>query len=259
MRYCVKLLLVGLATLLVSLGTLALAPVDRQGKLAYSIARWWTWAILKIAGIRLKVRGLDRLEPGRPYVFIVNHQSNIDIPVLVQGLTGFQLRWVAKKELLYIPFFGWGLWASKHITVDRSNRRKSMASLRKAREGIVAGICVVVFPEGTRSPDGRLLPFKRGGFLLAMKAKAPLVPVTIKGSGSLLPRGDWRIRAGEVEVIVSDPIGLEQVQGKNLNDLLNQVRAIIESHSRQYAASARADKSFSESPRAATATEQGYR
>lgn len=238
MLYSIKLFLVILITLPASLLIIPLGFFDRQGSIAYQISRFWTWGILKIGGIHLKVKGLEHLDPGRQYIFMANHQSNIDIPVLVQSLARYQLRWVAKRELLFIPLFGWAMWASKHIVVDRSNRAKAMASLRKARERIEGGISVVVFPEGTRSADGQLLPFKRGGFVLAVKTQTPIVPITINGSGTILPRGDWRIRGGEIEVIVSEPVPLDRYHAGNIRGLLSHVRTLIESHYRQYAGTA---------------------
>ena len=235
MLYSIKLVLVILITLPASLLIILLGFCDRKGKIAYRVSRFWTWGILKIAGIRLKVIGLEQLDSSRQYIFMANHQSNIDIPVLVQSLTKFQLRWVAKRELLFIPLFGWAMWASRHIVVDRSNRSKAMASLRKAKERIEGGISVVLFPEGTRSADGQLLPFKRGGFVLAVKTQTPIVPITINGSGALLPRGDWRIRGGEIEVIVSEPVPLNEYRAGNIRGLLSHVRTIMESHSRQQA------------------------
>ena len=234
MLYSIKLFLVILVTLPASLLIIPLGLLDKNGKIAYGVSRLWTWAILKIAGIRLEVKGLEHLDPSRQYIFMANHQSNIDIPVLVQSLTGFQLRWVAKRELLFIPLFGWAMWASRHIVVDRSDRSKAMASLRKAKERIEGGICVVLFPEGTRSSDGHLLPFKRGGFVLAVKTKTPIVPIIINGSGAILPRGDWRIKGGKIEVIVSEPVPLDQYHAGNIRSLLSHVRAIMESHSRQH-------------------------
>ena len=234
MSYSLKLFLIGLVTLPLCLLIVSLGPFDRKGKLAYGVGRLWARMILKIGCIHLKVQGLDRLDPSRQYIFMANHQSNIDIPVLAQTLSKFQLRWLAKKELLLVPLFGWALWASRHIVVDRSNRSKAMASLRKAKERIAGGISVVIFPEGTRSSDGQLLPFKRGGFVLALQTQTPIVPITINGSGAILPKGDWRLRGGEIEVIVSDPISLEQVHPGNLRSLLSQVRGIIESHSRRH-------------------------
>lgn len=233
MHFAIKALLVVLVSLVTGILVLALAPLDHDGRLAYRLSRFWTWSILKIGGIRLRIEGLELLDPKRPYVFIANHQSNIDIPVLVQSLAQFQLRWAAKKELLRVPVFGWALRASRHIIVDRSNRAKAMASLRRAREILQSGLSVVFFPEGTRSSGGELLPFKRGGFVLAIKTRTPIVPVTIKGSRSVLPKGDWRIRPGEIVVIVSQPIPLDQPYAGRLGNLVSHVREVMEAHARQ--------------------------
>ncbi|MCH7571077.1 MAG: 1-acyl-sn-glycerol-3-phosphate acyltransferase, partial [Deltaproteobacteria bacterium] len=189
------------------------------------------WGILKLCGIRLAVQGLEGLDPNRQYIFIANHQSYIDIPVLVQALSQFQLRWIAKKELFWVPLFGWVLWSSKHIIVDRSSLSRAMNSLSRARERIEKGISVVVFPEGTRSRHGDLLPFKRGGFLLAFKSQTPIVPVTIKGSGVVWSRGDWRIRSGEIAIVMGKPVSVDRYRAQDLKLLVNRVRAEIESHS----------------------------
>ena len=93
---------------------------DPHGKRVYLINQFWTWLILRIGRDFTQVRGLENIDPGQQYIFMVNHQSNIDIPVVVQSLANFQLRWIAKKELLWVPFFGWAMWATKHITVDRT-------------------------------------------------------------------------------------------------------------------------------------------
>ena len=231
MPYSLKLLLFSLLTTSACLVILPLAPFDRDGILAYRISRFWAWGILKLCGIRLVVQGLEGLDPNRQYIFIANHQSYIDIPVLVQALSQFQLRWIAKKELFWVPLFGWVLWSSKHIIVDRSSLSRAMNSLSRARERIEKGISVVVFPEGTRSHHGDLLPFKRGGFLLAFKSQTPIVPVTIKGSGAVWSRGDWRIRSGEIEIVMGKPVSVDRYRAQDLKLLLNRVRAEIESHS----------------------------
>jgi len=163
---------------------------------------------------------------------MVNHQSNIDIPVLVQSLTQFQLRWIAKKELLWVPLFGWAMWATKHIIVNRSDPTDAVKSLERAKRRIAAGISVVVFPEGTRSRNGKLLPFKKGGFLLALKTGKNIVPVTINGSGQLLPSGDWRLRSGNVEVIVEKPITTETYRAGSIRLLSDRVRQAIVAHLR---------------------------
>lgn len=236
MLYGIKLLLIVLITLPLGAAILCVGPFDKTGRWAYAVSRLWSWSILKIGGVRLSARGLDRLDAGRPYIFMANHQSLIDIPVLVGSFPRFQLRWVAKKELLYIPLFGWALWASRHITVDRADYSTAARSLRKAKEKIESGISVVIFPEGTRSLSGELLPFKKGGFLLAVKTKTPIVPVTINGSRAVLLRKDWRIRAGEVEVVVGDPIPVDSVHPADLQGLLTRVREIIEAGLRRPAA-----------------------
>ncbi len=204
--YTLKLVLIVLGSIVQSIPMIALGLVDPYGKRVYPMFRFWSWCVLKIGGVELKVRDTGRLDPRQAYVFMANHQSNIDIPVLVQALAPFQLRWIAKRELLRIPFFGWALWASKHIVVKRSRSKDVVAAIAGAREKLTRGISVVVFPEGTRSTDGQLLPFKRGGFRLAEQAGVPIVPVTINGSGVLMKRGDWRLKRGEVEVVVGDAI-----------------------------------------------------
>lgn len=228
MLYGIKFLLIALITLPLGVAVLCVGPFDKTGRCAYAVSRLWGWSVLKIGGVRLNARGLDRLDPGRPYVFIANHQSLMDIPVMLQTFPRFQLRWVAKKELLYVPFFGWALWASKHIIVDRADYSKAAKSLRKAKEKIESGVSVVIFPEGTRSASGALLPFKKGGFLLAVKTKTPIVPVTINGSREVLLRKDWRIHGGEVEVVVGDPIPADSFYPADLQGLVTRVRGIIE-------------------------------
>ena len=227
MFYLAQLCVLLVVTVPLAMVTIALGPFDRHGKRVYRINQFWTWLILRIGGISLKVSGLENLEPGRQYVFMVNHQSNMDIPALVQSLAPFQLRWIAKRELLRVPLFGWAMWATKHITVDRSDPLDAMKSLERAKQKIAAGISIVVFPEGTRSRDGRLLPFKKGGFLVAVQTRTKIVPVTIRGSAAVLPAGDWRLRPGTIEVFVDKPIATDGYRLGTLRALTEQVREII--------------------------------
>ena len=230
MLYFFKLAVIGTVTVPATLMTILVGLFDPYGKHVYGISRFWTWMVLRVGGISLKVHGLNHIDPKQPYIFMVNHQSNIDIPVLVQSLPAFQLRWIAKKELLWVPLFGWAMWAAKHLTVDRSDRSDALGVFKKARQQMAHGISVVVFPEGTRSGDGRLLPFKRGGFLLAVKTKTPIVPVTINGSGRILPKGDWRIRRGEIEVTVGKPVGMENYRPGTARGLSAEVYEQVLKH-----------------------------
>jgi 1-acyl-sn-glycerol-3-phosphate acyltransferase len=234
MLYSLKLALIILTTLPAAFFTVLFGFLDCHGKRVYGISRCWTWTILKISGIILNVQGRNLIDPRRPYIFMSNHQSNIDIPVLVQSLTGFQLRWIAKKELLWVPLFGWALWAAKHITVDRTKGAGTLSSLNRAKERIENGISVVVFPEGTRSEDGALLPFKRGGFLLAVKTRTPIVPVTINGSGAVLRKGDWRVKGGYVQVTIGQPVSVENYRGGNLRSLAAHVHELMEAQISQH-------------------------
>ena len=227
MLYGLKLVALGAVTVPASLLTVLFGLFDSHGKYANLISRFWSWLILTVGGVSLRVNGLSDLDPRRQYVFMVNHQSNIDIPVLLYGLSGFQLRWLAKKEMLWVPFLGWAMWAARHIAVDRGDRNDALRSLKKAQERMAGGISIVFFPEGTRSSDGTLLPFKRGGFLLAVKTQTPIVPVTINGSGKILAKGEWRVRPGEIRVTVGSPVSVEGDGAKNLRALSARVRELI--------------------------------
>ena len=219
-----------MATVPAALVTILIGFFDSSGKHVNGISRFWAWMMLAVGGVSLKVNGLTHLNPKQQYVFMVNHQSNFDIPVLIQSLPEFQLRWIAKRELLWVPLFGWAMWAARHIMVNRSDRSDALGVLKNARKQIARGISVVVFPEGTRTTDGHLLPFKRGGFLLAVKTKTPIVPVTINGSGRILPKGDWRIRPGEIEVTVGEPIAVENYRPETVRGLPAQVYERIAKH-----------------------------
>ena len=148
--YTLKLVLIVLGSILQSIPIIALGLVDPRGKRVYPLFRFWSWCVLKTGGVRLRIRRTGHLDPSRAYIFMANHQSNIDIPVLVQALAPLQLRWMAKRELLRVPFFGWALWASKHIIVKRARSKDVAAAMASACEKLAQGISVVVFPEGTR-------------------------------------------------------------------------------------------------------------
>ena len=228
MLYLFKLAVVGIVTVPAALVTVLFGLFDPHGKHVYFISRFWAWLIVALGGISIRVHGLERLDARRRYLFMANHQSNVDIPVLLHSLPQFQLRWIAKRELLWVPFLGWGLWAGKHIAVDRGDTAGALGSLKKAAARMANGISVVVFPEGTRSPDGRLLPFKRGGFLLAAKTGTEIVPVTISGSRELLPKGAWRLRSGVVDVYINEPIATNERRPGALRALVDHVHRTIE-------------------------------
>src|SRR5262245_27714572 len=136
MFYILRLTLFIVITILLAALTIVAGLFNRHGKGGYRVNHLWAWPIMRMGGILVSVTGRENLEAGQQYIFMVNHQSNVDIPVIVQSLPRFQLRWIAKRELLRVPFFGWAMWATKHITVDRSDPHDAVNSLQRAKEKI---------------------------------------------------------------------------------------------------------------------------
>lgn len=179
---------------------------DADARLAFRVARWWAWLNLKVSGARLAVDGLEHLDPRQSYVFVSNHRSHLDVLALMVALWEFQLRWVAKEELFRVPLFGWALRAMKQILVNRRDHAQAVASLAAAKQRMHDGISVVFFPEGTRA-GGPMLPFKKGAFVFALETGAPIVPIGITGTASILPRDGWLPRhGGDVLVSIRPPI-----------------------------------------------------
>jgi len=166
------------------------------------------------------------VDPTRPAVYISNHQSAADIPALFMALP-VNVRYVAKKQLAYIPVFGWYLWLARYPLVDRGNRTKAIASLEKAGKQIRDGVSIIAYAEGTRSADGSILPFKRGPFALALKARVPVVPVTIEGAHKLMPKGTWQVNPQPVKVKIGKPIDISGYGEEERERLANDVRAVI--------------------------------
>ncbi len=184
--------------------------------------RLWAPSLLWLAGARVEVEGAENVAAGRATLYASNHQSTLDIPVLFHALP-VDLRFVAKEQLRWVPLVGWYIQMAGHILVDRSNRTRAIASLDRAAERIVRRqISLIVFPEGTRSPDRRILPFKHGPFGLALKAQIPVVPITIEGSAQVMPRRSWAIRPGTVRVRIGAPL---EVSGFDVNDRAGLARA----------------------------------
>lgn len=198
-----------------SIAALCTAPFTIKGIAYHGIARLWSRGLLVISGIRLKVGGANFLDPARSYIYIANHASQFDIPATLAGIPD-QIRIVYKKELEKIPVFGWSLKFNKtYISIDRGHGESALQSLEAAAEKIRSGTSVILFAEGTRSPDGKLQPFKRGPFNLAVRAGVPVVPVTINGSYAILPKHSSRIRPGTISLTISEPIYPTGSAGKN--------------------------------------------
>jgi 1-acyl-sn-glycerol-3-phosphate acyltransferase len=160
---------------------------------------------VRVAGVKIEVRGLENLQPSRSYIFMSNHTSNLDPPVFVPNIPG-RCSVFFKKEVLRVPIFGTVLKMAEMVPVDRHNREAAIESVHAAAKVLRSGLNMVIFPEGTRSTDGRLLPFKKGPFHLAMEARVPVLPVTLLGTHECWPKGSFASHAGTVTVIFHPPI-----------------------------------------------------
>lgn len=191
-------------------------------------ARQWARVCLWLGGVSLKVIGVEHLPTQGAAVYMSNHQGNFDIPALFAGLP-VQFRWLAKAELFRIPLFGLTLRIAGAIPVERQDRRLSILSMNLAAQRVVAGTSIMIFPEGTRSPDGALLPFKKGGFILALQAQVPIVPIAIDGSAALMLKSSWMIRSGEIRLRIFPAIQTSGLEMKDRDALLTEVEARIAS------------------------------
>lgn len=208
----------------VVMGSLSLVSslFDRAGRKQHWCAQTWCRMIAHTAGTRVRVHGAEHIRPDTSYVFLSTHQSYMDIPAML-GYLPAQLRIAAKKSLFRIPFMGWHLTRAGHIPIDRGSTEKAVATMQRAAGYVQRGICAFVFPEGTRSRDGRLHRFKKGGFKLAMQAQVPIIPVTIVGSRQALPPDEIIFRPGPIDMYIDAPIPTAGLSDDDLEPLMQTV------------------------------------
>jgi 1-acyl-sn-glycerol-3-phosphate acyltransferase len=211
-------------TLLMMLAGLPLSLVSPDW--LHNWGRLWARGGLLLAGVRLEIHGTEHTPAGRPLVFMPNHQSSFDILVMYAAIPG-QFRWLAKAELFRIPIFGLTMSRAGYISIDRSNRIKALESMKLAAGRIAAGTSVVIFPEGTRTTDGHLLPFKKGGFMLALQSGVDIVPMAIQGSYEVMSKKSLKVRSGTIRVDFFPPVTTSTHSVRELDDLMNQVREPI--------------------------------
>ena len=213
------------ATLLLGSLTLVTYPFDRRGKVAHRYARLWGKAALLANHVKVRMDGQELSGKG-PYIFMSNHQGIYDIFALLAHLP-FEFKWLAKKELFSIPFFGWAMAAAGYISIDREGTRQTVKALNKAAEKIREGMSVVIFPEGSRSPDGSIQPFKKGGFTLAIKSGVPIVPIAIAGTRDIMPKDKLTAASGEIRIRMSPPIEIKDYALKDRKSLMEKVSKTI--------------------------------
>jgi 1-acyl-sn-glycerol-3-phosphate acyltransferase len=217
------------AVMTVILGTVAifLSLFDSSGNIPHLVARLWGKIQLRITGIRVCITGLQNINHQKSYILVSNHQSNFDIFALL-GYLPIQFRWIAKAELFRAPFMGWAMHRIGYIPIERDSPKKAYRSMLKAAEAVNRGVSVMIFPEGTRSPDGRLQSFKKGLFLIALKSQAPILPITIQGTAKIMKKGDWRTYPGEVQITIDPPIETAGIPAAKEEELSQQVRRTLE-------------------------------
>jgi 1-acyl-sn-glycerol-3-phosphate acyltransferase len=211
------------------LGLLALpgGMFDRSGRRLHWFSRTWSWLIMKTILSPVNVTGLDKIDTSKPHVYAVNHASALDIPVLYVYLP-FQFRIAFKKELLAYPIVGWQLKRSGQICIDQQNPGRSISAIRAALKGLEAGLPLVIFPEGGRTPDGEIKPFLPGAFFLAIKAQVDIVPVALVGTYELCPMDTYHIKCRPLEMRVGKPISTAGLTLRDMETVSARVHAAID-------------------------------
>jgi 1-acyl-sn-glycerol-3-phosphate acyltransferase len=214
------------ATLVLGFLALITYPFDPQGRIVHRYARLWGRVALRANGVTVKVEGSEHLHGNGPYIFMANHQGIYDIFALL-GHLPFQFKWLAKKELFSIPFFGWTMAAAGYIPIDREGTRETVRAMNEAAEKIRNGMSVVIFPEGSRSPDGSIQSFKKGGFTLAIKSQVPIIPVAIAGSRDIMPKDKLTLNPGGIRIRIGQSIQTENCSLKDWKGLMERVGEMI--------------------------------
>jgi 1-acyl-sn-glycerol-3-phosphate acyltransferase len=212
----------------VILGTTAvfLSLFDSSGNLPHLVARLWGKIQLATTGTALEIKGLENIDPQKSYILASNHQSTFDIFAFL-GYLPIQFRWIAKAELFHTPFMGWAMSRIGYIAIERESPKKAYRSLLQAAERVKNGVSVMIFPEGTRSLDGKLQSFKKGLFLVALKSQAPILPITICGTGKIMQKGDWHFHRGNVQIMIDPPIETTGLPPEKEEELSARVRNVL--------------------------------
>jgi len=217
---------IAIATLVLGSFVIITSPFDRKGKVIHRYIKLWGKVALLANRVKVKIEGTEHLKREGPYIFMSNHQGSYDIFALL-GHLPFQFKWLAKKELFSIPFFGWTIAAAGYISIDREGTRKTVEAMNEAARKIREGMSLVIFPEGSRSPDGSIQPFKKGGFTLAIKSKVPIIPIAITGSREIMPKGKLTATPGEIRIRIDHPIETQNYSLKDRKSLMEKVSKTI--------------------------------
>jgi 1-acyl-sn-glycerol-3-phosphate acyltransferase len=219
--------LIWLITVLLGIASIPFGFFDEDGSTLHAFASLWAKLTMKSIFSPLRVVGLDQVDTSRPHVYAVNHASALDIPALYAYLP-FQFRILHKKELLSYPIVGWHLKRSKQVCVDQQNPSRSIGQIKSALRTLKAGMPLVIFPEGGRTPDGRIQPFLPGAFFLAIKAEIDIVPIALRGMYELLPMNTYHIKPRPLEMRIGKPISTSGLEMKDMGQLSAKVQKAVE-------------------------------
>jgi 1-acyl-sn-glycerol-3-phosphate acyltransferase len=216
--------LIAILSIIFCLWAIILSIFDKKGRLSHFYAAApWAKIILWVCGARVKVKGQENVDLHAPRIYLSNHQSYFDIFALLAHLPA-DFKFILKQELMKIPLFGLAMRRAGYVAIDREEPRKAVKSMNDAAMKIKEGFSMLIFPEGTRSEDGRLQPFKTGGFRLALKAGCDVVPVAISNSRNIVPKGSLRINKGTFAMNIGTPISVRDYTKKDMDKLMAQVR-----------------------------------
>ncbi len=210
--------------------------IDRSGRAIWWIARGWSWILLKISGVPYRLTGREYLQEGQEYVFAANHESAYDIPLCFVAIPRLIVP-IAKVELKRIPVFGWAMVMARHIFVDRGNHNRALESLERTKQSLIKNPrSILVYPEGTRSLDGRIHRFKKGGVVLAIKLGIPIVPVAVCGTSQVITKHSWTIRPRLIELRLGEPFVTEELSYDDRNRVTEELQARVEALKTEWAA-----------------------
>ena len=208
------------------LGTLAivLGFIDKKGKLISFGIRCWSKILIFFSGVKIKIIGLENLKKNKNYIFASNHESNFDIPLIFSSIN-LHLVSIAKKELKKIPIFGWAMKSGQHIFIDRFNQIEALKSLKLAKNSIIKNPrSIIIFPECTRSFDGKIKQFKKGGLSIAFDLEMDVVPIAVCGTRNVLKRGSIFIKPCPIQLRIGKPVNINQWKNKKKIDFANYVQ-----------------------------------
>ena len=228
-RTLLTMITVVVITIIIGLSIILVGWLNPYSQAINILGRIWSRTILWSAGVKIIVEGLENINPNTSYVIMGNHQSHFDVPAIFSIVTNLTIRFFTKKELFSIPLFGWAMKSAGMIKIDRSNRSQAIRSMSQAVKRIKEkGTSLVVFPEGTRSSDGKVHEFKKGGFVIAIKGDIPIIPVSVSGSRFILKKHTLKIDPGIIKIVFDKPIETKEYGHENKVKLISKIQQIVE-------------------------------